>query len=96
MRMLTPREIAQMIDISAVRADSTLDELRAAAELAREYGCICVFALPAHTPFLVDLLADCPDVLVGGAVSFPSGGQSTSVKVAETKELIATGADPLC
>ena len=80
-----------MIDISAVRADSTLDELRQAADLAKEYGCICVFALPAHTPFLVKLLADRPDVLVGGAVSFPAGGQTTSVKASETKELIAMG-----
>ena len=89
--MLTPREIAGMIDISAVKADSTLDELHAAAELARKHNCICVFALPAHTPFLVELLSDRPDIIVGGTVSFPSGGQTTAIKAAETKEQIAMG-----
>jgi len=91
MGMLTPREIAGMIDISAVKADSTIDELRAAAELAKKHNCICVIVLPAHTPLLVDLLADRPDVLVGGAAGFPSGGQTTEIKVAETRELIAMG-----
>jgi deoxyribose-phosphate aldolase len=91
MGMLTPREIAGMIDISVVRADSTIDELRVAAGLAREHDCICVIALPAHTPLLVDLLADRPDILAGGAAGFPSGGQTTDIKVAETRELIAMG-----
>ena len=80
-----------MIDISAVKADSTLDELREAAELAKKHNCICVIGLPAHTPLLAELLADRPDVLVGGAVGFPSGGQTTDIKVAETKELIEMG-----
>ncbi|MDP6634397.1 MAG: deoxyribose-phosphate aldolase [Phycisphaerae bacterium] len=91
MGMLTPREIAGMIDISAVKPDSTLDELREAADLARKHNCICVIGLPAHTPLLVELLSDRPDVLVGGAVGFPSGGQTTAIKVAETRELIEMG-----
>ena len=91
MTILTPREIAGMIDISAVKHDSTLDELRAAAELAKKHSCICVFGLPAHTPLLVELLADRPDILVGGAVGFPSGGQTTAVKAIETRELIEMG-----
>jgi len=91
MGMLTPREIAGMIDISAVKHDSTIDELSAAADLARRHNCICVIVLPAHTPLLVELLADRSDVLVGGAAGFPSGGQTTAVKVAETRELIAMG-----
>ena len=91
MGMLTPREIAGMIDISAVKHDSDLGELRAAAELAKKHNCICVIGLPAHTPLLVDLLADRPDVFVGGAAGFPSGGQTTDIKVAETRELIAMG-----
>lgn len=80
-----------MIDISAVKPDSTLDELREAADLARKHNCICVIGLPAHTPLLVELLSDRPDVLVGGAVGFPSGGQTTAIKVAETRELIEMG-----
>lgn len=36
----------------------TLEEIRQSAELAKRYGCVAVFALPAHTPHLIDLLAD--------------------------------------
>lgn len=89
--MLTPRQIAKMIDISCVRADSTEAEIRAAADLAKRHNCVCVIVLPAHTPLAVELLADRPDILVGGAVGLPSGSATTASKVAETKELLAMG-----
>ena len=45
---MTAQEIAGMIDISAVRADSTLEEIRQSAELAKRCGCICVCADVCH------------------------------------------------
>lgn len=87
---MTPREIAAMIDVSAVRADSTLEEIEQAAALALRNGCAAVFALPAHTPFLVERLAG-SDVCVGGAVGFPGGADTTAVKVAATRELARMG-----
>jgi len=89
--MLTPQQIARMIDISCVRADSTIAEIHQAADLARQHNCICVIALPAHTPLFVELLADRPDILVSGVAGFPSGGNTTASKVAETKEAIEMG-----
>jgi deoxyribose-phosphate aldolase len=88
---LTSKEIAQMLDLSCVQADSTLDEIRSAAEKAIKYKCICVFALPSHTPYLIELLKDYPDILVGGTVGFPDGAASTEGKVFETKELVEMG-----
>lgn len=88
--MMTAKEIARMMDISAVRADSTLEEIREAAACAREYGCICVFALPAHTPYLISQLGGSP-VFAGGAVGFPGGAETTATKVAITKEVVAMG-----
>ena len=87
---MTPKEIAQMIDISAVRADSTIQEITESAELAKQYGCICVFALPAHTPYLISQLGG-STVFAGGAVGFPGGGDTTSIKVATAKEVVAMG-----
>ncbi len=84
-----------MIDLSCVRADSTLDEIREMAETAKQYGCICTFALPAHTPMLIDLVVDCEDVLVGGTVGFPDGGATTASKVSEATELREMGCDEL-
>ena len=92
---LSPQEIARMIDLSCVQASSTLDEIREAVETAKEFNCICVFALPAHTPMLVDLLKDEPDILVGGVVGFPDGGATTEGKVREAAELVTMGVNEL-
>ena len=87
---MTAKEIAQMIDVSAVRAESTLEEVRQAAELAKAYGCIAVFALPAHTPYLLEQLAGSA-VFAGGVVGFPGGGKTTLIKEATARELVNMG-----
>ncbi len=88
---LSSVEIARMIDVSCVKAESTEDEIRAAAALAVDRGCIAVFALPAHTPLLGECLSGSPDVTLGGVVGFPAGGSTTTVKAAEARELVAKG-----
>jgi deoxyribose-phosphate aldolase len=85
-----PGEIAKMIDISAVRADSTLDEVQQAAELAIAFGCAAVFALPAHTSRVVDLLVGQP-VLTGGVVGFPGGAETSRIKAMTAAELVRMG-----
>jgi len=92
---LTLHEIARMLDLSAVRADTNESEVRAMAEAARRYECACVFALPSFTGLLVELLGDLPQVHVGGTVGFPSGGNTTRMKVAEAQELLALGCSEL-
>ena len=93
--MLDAKEIARMIDLSCVRADSSLDEIREMAETAKKHDCICVFALPAHTPMLIDLVSDREDILVGGTVGFPDGSATTAGKVAEAIELREMGCNEL-
>jgi deoxyribose-phosphate aldolase len=87
---MTRQEIAKLMDISAVRVDSTMEEIKESAELAKQYGCICVFALPAHTPYLISQLSGSP-VLAGGTVGFPGGAETTATKVAIAKELVSMG-----
>jgi deoxyribose-phosphate aldolase len=79
-----------MMDVSAVRADSTREEIREAAQLAKQYGCVGVFALPAHTQYLIDLLSGSP-VFAGGVVGFPGGGETTACKAATADELVGMG-----
>jgi len=93
--MITGKEIARMIDLSCVRADSSLDEIREMAATAKAHDCICVFALPAHTPMLIDMVSDRDDVLVGGTVGFPDGSATTAGKVAEAIELREMGCNEL-
>ena len=92
---LTMHEIARMLDLSAVRADTDESEVRAMAETARRHQCACVFALPSFAPLLAELLGDLPQVHVGGTVGFPSGGSTTRMKVAEARELLALGCSEL-
>lgn len=92
---LTVSQIARMIDLSAVRAESDVAEVRALAECAKKHQCMAAFALPSQTPLLVDLLADEPAIVIGGVVGFPSGGVTTSIKAAEARELLAMGCNEL-
>lgn len=84
-------ELVRMMDLSAVRADSDETEVRAMAEWARKYQCVAVFALPALTPLLCELLAGEQAVAVGGVVGFPSGGVTTATKAREAAELLGMG-----
>lgn len=88
---LSPQQLARMMDLSAVRTDVELDEIHQLAETCKRHGCICAFALPCYTPELIRLLADSPEVGVGGVVGFPSGAHTTATKVAEARELLAQG-----
>ena len=92
---LTVNEIARMMDISSVKADTDLATVRELAECAKRFNCICAYVLPCYMSELKTLLADAPDVLLGGAVGFPAGANSSTVKAAEARELLAAGAGEL-
>ncbi len=91
---MTATEVAAMIDVSAVRAESTLADIRQSAEMAKRWGCICVFALPAHTPYLVELLAG-SNTFAGGVAGFPGGADTTATKSATAAELVRMGCDEI-
>jgi deoxyribose-phosphate aldolase len=87
---MTARDIAGMIDVSAVRAESTREDVRRCAELAISHDCPCVFALPAHTPYLLELLEG-SEAIAGGACGFPGGAETSAVKSATAAELVGMG-----
>ncbi len=89
------RNIARMIDISTVKAEATIEELNRMAAVAKEFKFICAFAMPCFTKRLVGLLSDDKDIKVGGVVGFPSGADTTSIKIATAKEMMAAGVDEL-
>jgi deoxyribose-phosphate aldolase len=92
---LTLKDIARMLDISAVQADSTESDVRNMATLARKYDCAACFAMPAYTGFLVELLSDSPQIGVGGVIGFPSGANTTQSKIFEASELLELGCNEL-
>ncbi len=89
-----PENPASLIDLSCVQADHTVEDIVAMAEAARKHSVCAVFALPAHTARLRDLMAGTP-VKLGGTVGFPSGSATTEMKVAEAKQLIDIGVQEL-
>ena len=58
------KKLARIIDLSCVQANSSVEEIKEAAQFAIQYNCICTFALPAHTPLLLELVKNHPAVLV--------------------------------
>lgn len=87
--------LASLTDLSSVRADHTIQDIRDTVDMIKKYNFICGFTLPAHTPLMIELLRDRPDIMVGGNVGFPDGSASTACKVAEARELAAMGVDEL-
>ena len=88
---MTKTELARMIDLSCVQAGSTLDEICEAVDLARTYGVYAVYSLPAHIPYLVELMGNDPVTRVAATVGFPDGGATTAGKVQETREQFEMG-----
>jgi deoxyribose-phosphate aldolase len=88
---LTARDVAQLIDISAVQAPHGAAEIRALVENARTYHFIAVHVLPCWVTYLKGLLADTPEILVGAPVGFPAGAHHTEIKAAEAKLLVRDG-----
>ncbi|MDR3232185.1 MAG: deoxyribose-phosphate aldolase [Planctomycetaceae bacterium] len=88
---ISPAQLAAMIDVSAVRADSDWNDVQNTAQLARQYRCVAAFSLPGFTRELVELLNGATETIIGGVTGFPDGGTTTSAKVFQARELIELG-----
>jgi deoxyribose-phosphate aldolase len=92
---LRAKEIAGMIDLSCVRTISSKYDIEEMVEAACRYGFGQVSVLQCFIPYTRQLLKGAPQVRVVGNVSFPSGSDSTSIKVVQAKEMIAAGCDEI-
>lgn len=90
----TYTDVAQMIDHSLLNPILTTTELEAGCRLAAEYEVASVCILPYY-------LKRCSEILKGTVVKasttigFPHGGQTTALKLAETKQALADGGQEL-
>jgi deoxyribose-phosphate aldolase len=89
--VLTPRDVAQLIDVSAVQAPHGAAEIRGLVESAKEHGFIAVHVLPCWVTFLKEMLSGRPDILIGAPVGFPGGAHRTEIKAAEARLLVQDG-----
>jgi deoxyribose-phosphate aldolase len=95
MMYLSKEQIARMIDISAVKSDSSMEEVELVVKAAKKYQFICVFTLPSFAAYAKKLLAGETEIGLGGTVGFPSGASTTSSKAFEATELINFGCSEL-
>lgn len=93
--MITAREAAKLIDISAVRTHHSKKDIDELVEYGRKYRFINLHVLPCWVSTLAGMIADLDDVYVGSPVGFPGGAHSTQVKIAEASQLIADGVDEM-
>ncbi len=87
--------LGRMLDVSAVRTDVELEEVRQLAETCRQLGCICAFVMPCYMAALKELLAGTPEVKLGGVIGFPSGAVTTATKREEVRQQRELGASEL-
>ena len=93
---LSLAQIASLLDVSAVQANSTKNDVRNFADLAIRYDCKAVIALSCYLDFLRDYRSEHKgNFLIGGAVGFPSGATTTAMKVQEAKSVLAMGVDEI-
>lgn len=81
-------ELAQLIDHTLLKPESTADDVAALAAEAGELGTYSVCVSPSMLPVDVP-----PTVKTATVIGFPSGAVKTSVKVAEARQAVADGAD---
>ena len=75
------KNLPRMIDLSCVKANSTLEDMCQMVEMAKKYKFICCFSMPYYTQWLIGQLKDAPDTFVGGTVGYPHGNELTMLKV---------------
>ncbi len=92
---LTVHDLAKMMDASCVRTYSTKEDIKEMVEAAVKYGIGQVTTLQCFIPYLKELLPDQSPVRIVGNVSFPSGSDSTTVKVFQAREMVAMGVDEI-
>ncbi|WP_186577978.1 deoxyribose-phosphate aldolase [Aquibacillus kalidii] len=83
--------LAKYIDHTALKADTTKEQIIAVCEEAMQHSFYSVCVNPTWVEQAAVLLKD-SDVKVCTVIGFPLGANTTEVKAAETKDAIAKGA----
>ena len=91
---LTEQSLAKYLDHTFLKAYATRADFEKLCKEARELGTAMVAINSAQVRLCKELLEGC-DVHVGAAISFPLGQTVLDIKVKETEQAIADGADEI-
>jgi deoxyribose-phosphate aldolase len=92
---LTTSEIAKMMDLSCVQVTYTQDDLYELIETANKYGCGQISVVQCYLSESKELLKKYNNIRIVGNVSFPSGSDSTELKVIQAKQMLDVGVDEI-
>lgn len=93
--ILKVNDIAKMFDLSCVRTTSSEKEIIDLISNAKKYKIGQVSVMQCFIPLVKDLLGKDSEIKVVGNVSFPSGSDSTSLKVKQAEELVLEGCNEI-
>lgn len=92
--MLTPKDIASMLDHSTLQPFLTDEDIVKGCEIAKKYGTATVCARPQDMKLVSSLLAG-SGVKPCTVIGFPHGAHLTEVKVFEAEKAMADGCEEL-
>lgn len=85
-------ELARYIDHTALKAETTKEQIKVLCEEALQYKFASVCVNPTWVHYAATLLKEDEDVKVCTVIGFPLGANTPEVKAFETKDAIANGA----
>ncbi|MDR1530893.1 MAG: deoxyribose-phosphate aldolase [Clostridiales bacterium] len=89
--IMTPHDIARSIDASALKIDTTHDDLLSLVAACKQYDFGCAFIWQSYSEELRDLLKG-TETEFGTSLGFPSGQETTENKVFQAKYFVSLGA----
>jgi deoxyribose-phosphate aldolase len=89
--MLSPKDIAKMLDHSLLKPEMDAETVRQGCETAKEYDTASVCMKPSDLPIGREVLAG-TGVLLSTVIGFPHGSNRTDVKVFEAERAMDDGA----
>ena len=89
--MITPKDIAKMLDHSLLKPEMDAETVRSGCEIAKKYHTASVCVKPCDLPIAAAVLAG-TDVKLSTVIGFPHGSNRTDVKVFEAGKAMDDGA----
>jgi deoxyribose-phosphate aldolase len=89
---ITYAQFAKMIDPSSLKLDTSYDDFNALVEACKKYSFGCAFIWPAYYPEMCEALKGTVTEF-GTSLSFPSGQESTEIKVHQARYFTSLGAE---
>ncbi len=87
----TKSEVARLIDISAVKTESSISDVNEVIDAAKKNNLICVFSMPCFVDYVVEQMKGYDTINIGGVVGFPSGSETTETKIFQAAQMKGKG-----